>query len=71
MELSYLIQTLKFSWVWSQSPQRIANNWIKAGAIFIADAHRDHGKRFILRAVEKLTAFLELESGRQNVASPD
>jgi len=28
--------------------------------IWIADAHRD-GKRFIVRADEKLTAFLELE----------
>jgi hypothetical protein len=26
-----------------------------------ADAHRDDGKRFVLRADEKLTAFLELE----------
>ena len=30
--------------------------------IWITDAHRDDGKRFILRADEKLTAFLELES---------
>ena len=30
--------------------------------IFIADAHRDNGKRFVVRADEKLTAFLELES---------
>jgi hypothetical protein len=30
--------------------------------IFVADAHRDDGKRFIVRADEKLTAFLELES---------
>jgi hypothetical protein len=30
--------------------------------IWIADAHRDDGKRFILRADEKLTAFMELES---------
>ena len=29
--------------------------------IWIADAHRD-GKRFIVQADEKLTAFLELES---------
>jgi hypothetical protein len=28
----------------------------------IADAHRDDGKRFAVRADEKLTAFLELES---------
>jgi hypothetical protein len=34
--------------------------------IWIADAHRDngkrYGKRYIVRAYEKLTAFLELES---------
>jgi hypothetical protein len=30
--------------------------------IFVADAHRDDGKRFIVRADDKLTAFLELES---------
>jgi hypothetical protein len=29
--------------------------------IFVADAHRDNGKRFIVSADEKLTAFLELE----------
>ena len=31
--------------------------------IWIADAHRDDGKRFVVRADEKLTAFLELERG--------
>jgi hypothetical protein len=30
--------------------------------ILIADAHRDDGKRFIVRAEEKLTAFMELEA---------
>jgi hypothetical protein len=30
--------------------------------IFVADAHRGDGQRFIVRADEKLTAFLELES---------
>jgi len=29
--------------------------------IFISDAHRGDGKRFVVRANEKLTAFLELE----------
>jgi hypothetical protein len=28
----------------------------------VADAHRGDGKRFVVRADEKLTAFLELES---------
>jgi hypothetical protein len=30
--------------------------------IWIVDAHRDNWKRFIVRADEKLTAFIELES---------
>ena len=29
--------------------------------IWIADAHRDNGKRLVMRADEKLTAFMELE----------
>jgi hypothetical protein len=37
--------------------------WIVAGEqIFVADAHRDGGKRFVVQADEKLTAFVELES---------
>jgi hypothetical protein len=31
-------------------------------AIWITDAHRGDGKRFVVRADEKLTAFLELEA---------
>jgi hypothetical protein len=30
--------------------------------IWIADAHRDNGKRYVVRADEKLTVFVELES---------
>ncbi len=30
--------------------------------IWIVDAHRGDGKRFVVHADEKLTAFLELES---------
>jgi hypothetical protein len=30
--------------------------------IWIADAHRGYGKRFVVRSDGKLTAFLELES---------
>jgi hypothetical protein len=29
--------------------------------IWIVDAHRDNGKRFVVHADEKLTAFVELE----------
>jgi len=36
---------------------------IAAGrTIFVTDAHRSDGKRFVVRADEKLTAFLELEA---------
>jgi hypothetical protein len=37
--------------------------------IWIADAHRDNGKRFVVRADEKLTAFTELESAIRGVSS--
>jgi hypothetical protein len=54
----------------------IADNLSKAGwswgwvsavdcerrTIFVADAQGGYGKRFVVRADEKLTAFLELES---------
>jgi hypothetical protein len=33
----------------------------KAAPIFLADAHRDDGKRFVVRSDERLAAFLELE----------
>jgi hypothetical protein len=36
--------------------------------IFVADAHRDDGKRFVVRSDEKLTAFVELESA---IRGPD
>jgi hypothetical protein len=55
--------------------ENIADNLSKAGwswgcvstinsnrqTIWIVDAHRDDGRRFIVHADEKLTAFLELE----------
>jgi hypothetical protein len=54
----------------------IADNLSKAGwswgcvsagdcegrTIWIVDAHRDDGKRFVVRADQKLTAFVALES---------
>jgi hypothetical protein len=52
----------KAGWSWGASPL-----WIATGEIiFVADAHRDNGRRFIVHADEKLTAFLELESFRRN-----
>jgi hypothetical protein len=35
---------------------------LRVEPIWIADAHRSDGKRFVVHAGEKLTAFLELES---------
>ena len=62
----------------------IADNLSKAGrslgyvsavdcegrTIWIADAHRDDRKRFVVRADEKLTAFLELESAIRRSIQP-
>jgi hypothetical protein len=36
---------------------------------WIADAHRDNGKRFVVGADERLTAFVELESATRAVTS--
>jgi len=45
----------------------VCQRWIRTGEqIWIADAHRD-GRRFVVRADEKLTAFLELEAAIQTV----
>jgi hypothetical protein len=60
----------------------IADNLSKAGwswgcvsaidsrgrTIFVADAHRGDGKHFVVRADEKLTAFLELEAAIPRVS---
>jgi hypothetical protein len=60
----------------------IADNLSKAGwnwgcvsaidsngrTIWTVDAHRDDGKRFAVRADEKLNAFLELEESRAKAA---
>ena len=37
--------------------------------IFVADAHRDDRKRVVVRADEKLTAFVELESSIRRAVS--
>ena len=37
--------------------------------IWIADAHRDDGKRFVVRAEEKLTVFRELEAATRGSPS--
>jgi hypothetical protein len=48
----------KTGWSWSC----VATVDSHGRIIFVADAHRDDGKRFVVRADEKLTAFVELES---------
>jgi len=47
----------KASWTWDCSSHIDSTSRL----LFTADAHRDNGKRFIVTADEKLTAFLELE----------
>jgi len=44
-------------WSWGCSSQIDATGRV----LFTADAHRESGKRFMVSADEKLTAFLELE----------
>ena len=49
-------------WTWGCSSQIDLTGRL----LFTADAHRDNGKRFIVTADEKLTAFLELERVTRN-----
>jgi hypothetical protein len=44
-------------WTWGC----VASVTAKGRIIFVADAHRDNGKRFVVHADDRLTAFLELE----------
>jgi hypothetical protein len=39
---------------------------LKGRTIWIVDAHRDDGKRYVVRSEELLTAFLELEQSRMS-----
>jgi hypothetical protein len=58
---------------WEIIADNLSKAWLELGAcvsaidsegrtMWIADAHRDDGKRFVVHADEKLTAFVELES---------
>jgi len=47
----------KAGWTWGCSSQIDSTGLL----LFAVDAHRDNGKRFIVSAGERLTAFLELE----------
>jgi hypothetical protein len=55
----------KAGWSWG-CVSAVDSNW---RTIFVADAHRDDGQRSIVRADEKLTAFLQLEAAIR-AASP-
>jgi hypothetical protein len=48
----------KAGWSWG-CVSAVDSRW---RTIFIADAHRDDGKRFVVHAEKKLTAFMQLES---------
>jgi hypothetical protein len=48
----------KAGWSWG----RVSAIDSEGRTIWIADAHRNDGKRFVVHADEKLTAFLELEA---------
>jgi hypothetical protein len=54
---------------WSWGYVSAANS--QGRTIWIADAHRDDEKRFVVRADEKLTAFLELESTIRAAERPE
>ena len=47
----------KAGWTWGC----VATVDADGRTIFVADAHRDDGKRYVVHADEKLTAFFELE----------
>jgi hypothetical protein len=41
----------------------VSQPWIQTGELYsLLTHHRDDGKRFVVRAEEKLTTFVELES---------
>ena len=56
---------------WVELELRLSAGFTRANDL-IADAHRDNGKRFIVRADEKLRAFLELQRvTRESFRSPN
>ena len=44
---------------------------VEGRTIWIVDAHRDDGNRFVVHADEKLTAFVELESVIRAAGRPE
>jgi hypothetical protein len=58
VDLTMVVNLSKPGWSWGI----ISAIDCEGRTIWIADAHRDDGKRFIVRVDEILTAFVELES---------
>jgi hypothetical protein len=56
-----MTQLIQAAWSWGCVSAIDSNG----RTISIADAHRGDGKRFVVRADEKVTAFVELESAIQ------
>ena len=59
-----MTQLIQAAWSWGCVSAIDSNG----RTIWIADAHRADGKRFIVRADGKLTAFLELQSAVRAVS---
>ena len=57
----------KLGWSWGYVSAVDSNG----RTIWIVDAHRGDGKRFVVRADEKLTAFVELESVIRAAGRPE
>ena len=69
-KITYGLRPMRFYWpaVDCLNPSKAGWSWGYVSAVdsrgrtvWIADAHRGDGKRFVVRADEKLSAFLELE----------
>jgi hypothetical protein len=54
--IAYKLSKARWSWGYVSAVD------CEGRTIWIADAHRGDGKRFVVHADQKLTAFLELES---------
>jgi len=59
---------IEWTMIATVGPQQ-AQTQFRGHTIWIADAHRDNGNRFVVQADEKLTAFVELEAAIRLAAS--
>ena len=51
------------------SIRALTNDATESRTVFVTNAHRGDGKRFVVHADEKLTAFVELESAIRSASS--